>query len=171
MRKKIVAVIGPSQSKCSKDTYEFAEQLGHTLASRGLSIVCGGKGGVMEAVCKGAKLSDQTFNGATIGILPEDNDEQVNEYVDIVVPTGIGIARNIVIINMADVVIALAGGSGTLSELAFAWQKNKPVFAFSQYPGWAAKLAGEQIDNAREDKIIRLDSMQQLSTHLDKIGL
>ncbi len=164
-------MIGPSESKCTQEVYDFALQLGGAIVSRNLAIVSGGKGGAMEAVCKGAKQSENTFFGATIGILPGDNDKEANEFVDIIIPSGIGIARNTIIINTADVIVSIGGGSGTLSEIAFAWQKGKTIFSFSQFPGWSANLAGTSIDDARSDKIVSVGSLKELMQELDKIGL
>ncbi len=116
--------------------------------------VCGGKGGIMEAVCKGAHKSENYKFGCTLGIIPEDKKTFANKYVDIVIPSGVGIARNIQIINTADILIAVGGGSGTLSEIAFAWQKGKNVLCHAEYIGWAKQLAGKQIDKKFDNLLI-----------------
>ena len=117
----IVAVIGAGQ--CDKRIYKLAEEVGAELANKGFTIICGGLGGVMEAACKGAK----SVGGMTIGILPGDNPNDANKYVDIPIASGMGIGRNIIIIRSADAVMAINGSFGTLSELAFALQLNKPI--------------------------------------------
>lgn len=117
----IVAVIGAGQ--CDKRIYKLAEEVGVELANKGFTIICGGLGGVMEAACKGAK----SVGGMTIGILPGDNPNDANKYVDIPIASGMGIGRNIIIIRSADAVMAINGSFGTLSELAFALQLNKPI--------------------------------------------
>ena len=162
-----VAIIGPGSNLCSEELYSFGVQLGQSIAAPGRVIVCGGKGGFMEAVCKGAKMSPGTFNGQTIGILPEDTSSEANPFVDIAIPTGIGIARNIVIINTADIIIAAGGGSGTLSELAFAWQKGKTVLCLSQFGGWAAELAGKNIDNRSKGLLVKVETIEEVIALLE----
>ncbi|PWJ44109.1 TIGR00725 family protein [Sediminitomix flava] len=156
---KIVGVIGPNANLCSEVLYQFAYQLGEELAKANLMVVCGGKGGVMEAVCKGGKNVISPFS---IGILPSSDKEDANPYCDIVIPTGIGIARNFIVVNTADIVIALGGGAGTLSEMAFAWQLGKNIIAYTQEGGWAEKLAGEQIDNRRATPIFEAKSIEEI---------
>ena len=121
MNKKIIAVIGAGQ--CDRRIYSLAEQVGRKLAEAGLAIICGGLTGVMEAACKGAKAA----GGVTIGILPGDDPAGANAFVDIPIATGMGIARNIIIIRSAQAVLAVNGSYGTLSELAFALQLQKRI--------------------------------------------
>jgi len=121
MNKKLIAVIGAGQ--CDQRIYSLAEQVGQGLAEQGLVVICGGLAGVMEAACKGAKAA----GGMTIGILPGDDPASANAYVDIPVATGMGIARNIIIIRSAHAVLAIDGSYGTLSELAYALQLQKPI--------------------------------------------
>ena len=161
-----IAVIGPGKNLCGTELYNFGVDLGKSIATPGRVIVCGGKGGFMEAVCKGAKLSPCTFEGQTIGILPEDTPEHANPFVDVSIPTGMGIARNIVIINTADIIIAAGGGSGTLSELAFAWQKGKTVLCLTQFGGWAAELAGKNIDDRNKDLLVKVQSIEEVTSLL-----
>ncbi|WP_226007922.1 TIGR00725 family protein [Natrinema salinisoli] len=100
-----------------------AEAVGRELAARDHTVVCGGRGGTMEAVCRGAK----TEGGTTIGILPGERPEAANDYVDHPVATGIGHARNALVPLNGDAVVALAGGVGTLSEIGFAGIYDRPV--------------------------------------------
>lgn len=124
---KIIAIIGARA--CDKALFTKAEQLGILLAKNGYTIICGGLGGIMEAVCKGAAEN----GGLTIGILPGDNPEDANKYVRIPVATGMGVSRNLIIIRSAVAVIAVDGGFGTLSELAFALQLQKPVIGLGTW--------------------------------------
>jgi uncharacterized protein (TIGR00725 family) len=117
----MIAVIGARS--CNQQVYELAFQAGQELARRGYTIICGGLGGVMEAACKGARSA----GGRTVGILPGDNPEAANSFVDIAIATGLGPGRNLIIIHSAKAVLAINGSYGTLSELAFALQLNKPV--------------------------------------------
>jgi len=121
MRNRIIAVIGAGQ--CDQRIYKMAEALGKELARNGFTIICGGLGGVMEGACKGAKEA----GGLTIGVLPGEQVHDANPFVDVPIATGMGIGRNIVIVRTAQVVVAVDGSFGTLAELAFALQLNKPV--------------------------------------------
>jgi uncharacterized protein (TIGR00725 family) len=124
---KTVAVIGARA--CDEDILDLATEMGSLLAENGYTIICGGLGGVMEAVCKGAKAKD----GKTIGILPGNSPAEANPYIDVSVATGMGISRNLIIIRSAVAVIAISGGYGTLSEMAFALQLEKPVIALRSW--------------------------------------
>ena len=117
----MIAVIGAGN--CNKKISRLAEEVGRKLALKGYTIVCGGLGGVMEAVCKGAKMKGER----TVGVLPGIDPAEANPYVDIAIATGMGIGRNIIIIHSAEVVLAIDGVYGTLSELAFALQLNKQI--------------------------------------------
>jgi hypothetical protein len=106
----------------SSAALEIAENVGRGIAQRGGVLVCGGRGGVMQAACKGAKEA----GGVTVGLLP-DSREEANEFVDIPVVTGLGKRRNFLVVSAADVVIAIGGRWGTLSEISFAMIFQKPV--------------------------------------------
>ena len=122
-----IAVIGARD--CQRELYEKGVNLGTLLAENGYTVICGGLSGIMEAVCKGA----QQNGGLTIGILPGDDPDDANQYVRIPIATGMGISRNLIIIRSAQAVIAINGGYGTLSELAFALQLNKPVIGIGTW--------------------------------------
>ena len=83
-------------------------------------------------------------------------------WVDVVIPTGIGIARNQIVVNTGDRVVAVAGGAGTLSEIAFAWQLKKPILCVEGLGGWSAKLVGEQLDPRRTDSIAGATSVEEV---------
>jgi uncharacterized protein (TIGR00725 family) len=140
----IIAVIG--DSSCSPEEAKLAETVGELLAQRGATIVCGGLGGVMEAVCRGAKSK----GGLTIGILPGENSSTANSWVDIPVVTGIGEARNSVVVKSAQAVIAISGGYGTLSEIAYALKSSIPVIGLNT---WSLSRNGRE-----DDSIIRVQS-------------
>ena len=80
---------------------------------------------------------------------------EANAFVDVVVPTGMNYARNTILVAMADVVVAVGGGSGTLSEIALAWQHGKPIVTLDLGEGWSARLAGERLDHRRDDLLHR----------------
>lgn len=125
--KLIIAVIGGGQ--CSAEEAAIAEAVGRELARRGAAVICGGLGGVMEAVCRGAAIE----GGLTIGVLPGDNPNSANHYVQIPVATGMGQARNVVIVKSARAVIAVDGNYGTLSEIAFALKSGIPVIGLNTW--------------------------------------
>jgi len=122
-----VSVIGGH--KCSKEIYKIAEEVGKLIANQGWVLVCGGRTGVMEAACKGAKEQ----GGLTVGILPSSDGRDANKYVDVKVPTGLGYARNILVVRAADAVIAISGEYGTLSEIAFAFNEEKLIIGIDTW--------------------------------------
>lgn len=115
-----IAVIGAGNA--SPEEAEAAETVGYLLAQNGAIVVCGGLGGVMEAACRGAKEG----GGTTVGIISGTNGE--NAYVDVVVRSDLGHARNTLVVSSADAVVAVGGEYGTLSEIAFALKMKKSVF-------------------------------------------
>ncbi|MGQ4876673.1 MAG: TIGR00725 family protein [Promethearchaeota archaeon] len=159
--KGVVSIIGGYES--DKDTLAKAEEIGRLLAENNYVISCGGLAGVMEAVCKGAKSA----NGLTIGIIPYKEKSPANPYVDIVIPVPFSQARNIVVVLSGDVVVAIGGKAGTLSELCFSWIYGKPIIALTGIDGWSDKLAGQKIDNRRPDFIIPAKSPLEV---LDKVN-
>ncbi len=126
-KKRLIAVIGGGQ--CSAPEARLAEEIGRELAKRGAILVCGGLGGVMEAACRGASAE----GGVTIGILPGDNHQAANPYVQIPIATGIGYARNVAVVKSAQAVIAVGGSYGTLSEIGHALQSGIPVIGLNTW--------------------------------------
>ena len=121
MQRKVICVIGGRRAE--KYLLREAEMVGRLIARKGAILVCGGLGGVMEAVAKGA----QSEGGLTVGILPQDHKREANAYIGIPIVTGLGSGRDVIIARTADAVIALGGEYGTLSEIAFSLQIGKPV--------------------------------------------
>jgi uncharacterized protein (TIGR00725 family) len=120
-RRRIIAVIGGSAATPEEE--EAAEAVGRALAAAGAVLVCGGRGGVMAAACRGARSA----GGLTIGILPGPTAQEANPYVDVAIVTGMGEARNAIIARTAQAVVAIGGGYGTLSEIAYALHFGAPV--------------------------------------------
>ena len=164
---KKIGIIGPNKSMCSKELFDFGVELGRRISTPDRTIICGGLGGFMEAVCKGAKESQYTFNGQTIGILPEEVSDNANPFIDTAIATGMGLARNIIIINSADIIIAAGGGAGTLSEIAFAWQKKKTVLSITLFDGWAKELAGKNLDGRANGLLIPVNTIDEILKHLE----
>jgi uncharacterized protein (TIGR00725 family) len=122
-----VAVIGASQP--SADDLELAEEVGRELAAAGAFVICGGRGGVRAAACRGA----QSEGGITIGLLPGHDRDDANQWVTVAIPTGLGELRNGLIARAADALIAVGGGYGTLSEIALALRAGKPVLGLNTW--------------------------------------
>jgi hypothetical protein len=122
-----VAVVGGG--RCSAEESALAEAVGRGLAEAGAALICGGLGGVMEAACRGARAA----GGLTIGVLPGVSAGDANPYVDIPLVTGLGEARNLLIVRTAAAVIAVGGEYGTLSEIAFALKLGRPVIGLNTW--------------------------------------
>jgi hypothetical protein len=116
-----ISVIGGSEA--NEPTLARAEQIGYVLACAGAVTVTGGLGGVMAAACRGAKSA----GGLTVGILPGCDPAAANEWVDVIIPSGLGEARNALVVSSAAAVIAVGGEYGTLSEIALALRAGIPV--------------------------------------------
>ena len=127
-RQLVVAVIGAGDAP--RAVCELAFEVGREIARRGAVLINGGLGGVMESAAAGAREED----GHTIGIIPGYDRRTANRHVEFAIATGIGEARNVVIIATADAVIALAGEGGTLAEIGFAKKFGKPIVALDSWP-------------------------------------
>ena len=132
--KPMLAVIGPAN--CTEHQGELAERVGILIAERGAFLVCGGRGGVMEAACRGAVSA----GGTTIGILPGNDTREGNPYLTIALPTGLGEARNALVASAGQAVIAIGGAYGTLSEIALALKAGRRVIGLET---WSAKNHAE----------------------------
>jgi uncharacterized protein (TIGR00725 family) len=133
--KSYIGVIGASEATAAERAN--ARAVGSALAEAGAIVVCGGLGGVMEAVCEGAKLHD----GLTIGVLPGSDRATANVHVDVALPSGLGELRNGLIVRFSDAVIAIGGEWGTLSEIAFAMRTGRQVVALGS---WERVLGDER---------------------------
>lgn len=122
-----VSVIGGGT--ISENEGAVAEAVGRELGRRGHAVVCGGLGGTMAAVCRGAKSE----GGETIGILPVEDRSAANEYVDTAIATGLGHARNALVVLNGDGVIALSGSHGTLTEIGFAGVYDRPIVGLDSH--------------------------------------
>ena len=150
-----MAVIGPGDGATSEQL-ETGEEVGRLLAEAGAVVVCGGLGGVMEAVCRGAR----SVGGMTVGILPGRDRRDANQYVQVAVPTGLGEGRNALVVRAADVLVAVGGGYGTLSEIALALRADKPVVGIGT---WELAREGEP-----DFAVVRVESAEDaVRTALD----
>lgn len=124
--------------------------MGRAIAKAGYSLVCGGRGGVMEAACRGAVEARSSLDDCLVlGILPGGDRREANPWMDLVVPSGLGLARNVLVVLTADAIVVVNGGSGTLSEIALGWQHGRPIVALTGSGGWADRLAGQPVDAER----------------------
>ncbi len=123
----VIAVIGRSVCSCREEA--LAEEVGSLLAGRGAIVVCGGLGGVMEAVCRGARSRE----GFTVGILPGNDRRSANKWVSLPIATGVGQARNMAVVRSSQAVIAIGGAYGTLAEMAFALNSDIPVVGIGSW--------------------------------------
>lgn len=126
-RKRMIAVIGAGE--CDAKIYEIAQDVGRRIARAGCVLVSGGLGGVMEAASRGARKE----GGITIGILPGVLARDANAYIDYPIVTGMGDARNVIIVNTAEAFVAIAGALGTLTEVAFAIKRRKRVVSLHSW--------------------------------------
>ena len=150
-----VTVIG--DSRASEKNYKIAYELGRILAREGIIVINGGRGGVMEAVCKGVKEE----KGISICILPSEEMSEANDYCGIIIPTGIGFARNSINILAGEGIIAIGGKAGTLSEIAFAWIYNKPVVVINDTNGWSSRLKNQRLDDRRNDIVYSAETPKE----------
>lgn len=171
MTKKTIAVIGESVISKNSRLYKSAFLLGKILVDNNFRIQHGGRKGVMEAVTAGARTSENYKEGMVIGILPGISTQGANKFLDICIPTGLDLMRNMLVVN-ADAVIAVGGKSGTLSEIAFAWLMKKMIIAYD-ISGWSAKLADTKLDNRKRidykgDKIFKVSDEKEVIKTLKK---
>jgi len=136
-----IAVVGSSEP--NPELMALAEEVGKTIAAKGAVLICGGLGGMMEAAARGAKEE----GGLTIGILPDYNKNSANPFIDVVIPTGLGHARNIVVAASGDVIAALPGSHGTRSEISVALKLGKPVIGVK---AWGMIAGVHQVNNVEE---------------------
>ncbi len=123
-----VGVIGAGE--CKEDIYRLSKDVGFEIGKRGWTLICGGLGGVMEAAALGCSQA----GGMTVGILPGLSPEAANPFIRIPIPTGLGEARNLIIVRASQMLIAISGGYGTLSEIALALKTDKPVIGLKTWP-------------------------------------
>ena len=126
-RKFLVSVIGGHE--CDQENTELAEKIGGIIAEEGATLVSGGREGIMKAASRGAKRA----GGLTVGIIPGENKEDANEFIDIVITSGLGYSRNAMVAGTADLVVAFPGEYGTLSEIGFALNAKKEVYGFGTW--------------------------------------
>jgi len=165
-RRPVLAVIGDAAVEPGAPAYDIAREIGRLAIDAGLRVMTGGLGGVMEAACRGAHESTRYREGKTIGVLPSGDLRAANRWVDIALPTALDHARNAVVAG-ADAIVAVGGGAGTLSEMSFAWIRNRLIVALTGVAGWSEELAGRCVDgrprfsNMPEDRVFAAASAHE----------
>lgn len=139
-----ISVIGTSSATIEEA--RIAQEVGRQIAKQGAVLICGGLGGVMEAVSRGAKEA----GGITVGILPGEDPASANPYIDIPIVTGLSFARNVIVASSGDAVIAVGGKLGTLTEIAFALMKGIPVIGIGTWALEKERLDGYGVIIARD---------------------
>jgi uncharacterized protein (TIGR00725 family) len=156
--KKIqILIVGNNENGSTPELEKVAYETGIEVAKSGAVLISGGLGGVMKAACRGAKDG----GGLTVGIIPQNDASFANEYCDIVIPSGIGLARDFLTALAGDGVIIVGGGSGTLSETCAAYMYKKPIVAIKNTGGVAEKYADRYLDHRQQVKIIGANSPKE----------
>lgn len=145
--RRLVSVVGDRSVAEGSAQAAVLEDLGSALVEAGHRILTGGVGDLPRHVAKGARASPAYLDGDLLALLPGHDPRAAEGAADIVIPTGLDVARN-VLVAAADAVVAVGGGAGTLSEVALAWQLRRPVLAWTG-GGWSAELAGKALDHRR----------------------
>lgn len=168
MPKKIqILIIGNNENGFTPEVGKIAYETGAEVAKSGAVLITGGLEGVMKAACHGAKDA----GGITVGIIPQNDASFANEYCDIVIPSGIGLARDYLNALSGDGVIIIGGGSGTLSETCAAYMYKRPIVAIKNSGGIAEKYADQYLDHRKNVLIIGVSSPQEaVRTILEKIN-
>jgi len=156
-KKRQILVIGNNTNGCTPKHEQIAYDVGTEIAKSGSVLVTGGLGGVMNAASHGA----HDANGLTVGIIPQADASEANEYCDVVIPTGMGLTRDYLNALAADGVIVIGGGSGTLSETCASYMYKKPIVAIRNLNGSVEKYIDGYIDHRENVRIIGADSAQE----------
>lgn len=166
MVKKQLAVIGNARLTDER-IINVSQRVGKIIAELNSNLICGGLGGVMQEACRGFKSIHSL--GTTVGILPCYNANTANKFIDIVIPTGLDVGRNQILVASSLAVVVIGGGAGTLSEIALASQVNKPIVLIKNTGGWADKLNDNYLDSRKNARIYHVDDIQKLSEILTNV--
>lgn len=156
-KRKQILVIGNNENGCTPELEKIAYDIGQEVAKSGSVLISGGLGGVMRGACHGARDA----GGLTIGIIPQNDPSFANEFCDVVIPSGLGLARDFLTALSADGVIMVGGGSGTLSELCAAYMHKKPIAALKNSGGIASQYVDQYLDHRQNVKIVGVSTPQE----------
>jgi uncharacterized protein (TIGR00725 family) len=166
MRRRAVSVIGGARVR-DEAVLRLAEELGLGIRRAGWHLASGGMTGVMEAAARGFQA--EPGPGIAVGILPTSRHDEGNPFLDLALPTGLGFTRNSLVVQAGDAVVVVGGESGTLSEVALAWQLGRPVAALVPAGGFGAELAGRRLDDRRDDAIFAAASVPEALAWLARV--
>jgi uncharacterized protein (TIGR00725 family) len=165
-RRPLVAVIGDARVEPGSAKDLLAEEVGRLLVDAGYRVLTGGLGGVMESACRGARSSTRYAPGDTVGVLPGHDPGDANEFVDVVIASGLDHVRNSIVAH-ADAVVAIGGGAGTMSEICLAWIYKRLIVAL-RVEGWSGRVADARIDervrypNEADDRVFGAGSAAEV---------
>jgi len=168
-RRFTVSVAGDGDVPGDPAKIRLAEDLGRALVDAGYRVVTGGIGGIMEAAHRGAKSSPVFASGDTIAIVPQAEHMAANSYADIVIPTSLGHGRNF-LIAQSDAVVAIGGGAGTLTEMAYAWIAGRVVIGY-RVEGWSGRLADQPLDHRTRFPDVSDDRVYGVDNAADVIAI
>ncbi len=161
-KKRQILVIGNNENGCTPELEKIAYDVGVEVAKSDSVLITGGLGGVMKAASHGA----HDAGGLIVGIIPQDDPSFANEYCDVVIPSGLGLARDFLNALSADGVIIIGGGSGTLSEICAAYMHKKPMAALKNSGGVASRYTDQYIDHRQNVKIVGVETPKEAITYI-----
>lgn len=174
-RRRLIAVIGDARVEPGGTKDRLAEDVGRLLVDAGYRVLTGGLGGVMESACRGARSSSRYQSGDTVAVLPGHDPGEANEFVDVVIASGLDHMRNSIVAH-ADAVIAIGGGAGTMSEICLAWIYKRLIVAL-RVEGWSGRIADQRVDervrypNEPDDRVLGASSAgESVSMIVEGIG-
>lgn len=165
VRRNQILVIGHNNEGCLPEHEGVAYDAGLHIARSGAVLITGGLGGVMRAACRGS----HDGGGLSVGIIPQEDHASANEFCDVVIPTGLGMARDFVNALAADGIIIVGGGAGTLSEVCAAYAHERPMVAIRGTGGVADQVAGQYVDHRKKIIVREADSAQEAVEILMKL--
>jgi uncharacterized protein (TIGR00725 family) len=161
-KRKQILVVGNNEDSCTPKLKKIAYEVGQEVAKSNSILITGGLGGVMKAACHGA----HDVGGLTVGIIPQNDPSFANEYCDIIIPSGLGLARDFLTALSADGVIVVGGGSGTLSEVCMAYMHKKPIVTIKNSGGVATQFADQYLDQRQNVKIVGVSTPKEAITYI-----
>ncbi len=161
-KRRQILVIGNNENGCTPELEKIAYEVGQEIAKSDSVLVTGGLGGVMRGACHGA----HDAGGLAVGIIPQSDPSFANEFCDIVIPSGLGLARDFLTALSADGVIVVGGGSGTLSEVCAAYMHKKPIVALKNSGGIATQYTDKFLDHRENVKIVGVSTPKEAVAYI-----